>query len=40
MKCEEIDADASDCSLQFVTPTLQVAVFAIAELGQQNNQPG
>jgi hypothetical protein len=31
MKCKDIDADASDCTLQFVTPTLQVAVFTIAE---------
>jgi hypothetical protein len=27
MKCENIEIDASDCALQFVTPTLQVAAF-------------
>jgi hypothetical protein len=36
MKREEIDVDASDCTLRFVTPTVQVAAFTIAEPDQQN----
>ena len=26
--------------MQFVTPTLQVAAFAVTEPGQQNDKPG
>jgi hypothetical protein len=33
-------AVSSDGTMQFVTPTLQVAAFAVAEPSQQNDKPG